>query len=180
MHVLHEVKIREEEYEFVKDMSKHIDGLLPSVQLARRERRLLWHGELVYHPSPKAEAQNRRNSYAKTTPSALSSSSNSRPGAHRTPTIIVSPCPDSPALDEKQWSKSMGKKAENSTSAQPVAVQVSVFTDVLLLTEAIGRRDSDGGERFKLLLDVGISKVLDLSLEEASGEFGYRLCISPI
>jgi hypothetical protein len=45
--VMSEVKTREDEYDLVKDISAHIHGL-PSVQLARRERRLLVHGLLQH------------------------------------------------------------------------------------------------------------------------------------
>lgn len=171
-HVLHEVKVREEEYDFVKNMSSRVEGLLPSVQLARRERRLLWHGELVYHPtSSKADAHGRRNSHARSAPTVLSSGSSNRSGQHRAPTIVVSPCPDSPALDEsKQWSNSTGKRAEKGSSVQPFIVRVSIFTDILLLAEMVSRADADGGEKFGLLLDVGISKILDMSLQEGPGK----------
>lgn len=47
VHVLFKVKAREEEYEFAKDIASRIEDLLPSVQLAKRERRLLWHGGVV-------------------------------------------------------------------------------------------------------------------------------------
>jgi hypothetical protein len=43
---MNEVKTREDEYNLVKNISAHIQGLSPSVQLARRERRLLAHGLL--------------------------------------------------------------------------------------------------------------------------------------
>ncbi|KAL6297999.1 hypothetical protein BKA93DRAFT_754489 [Sparassis latifolia] len=42
----YEVRIREEEYEFVKDMASRLEGLGSPAALARRERRLLHHGEL--------------------------------------------------------------------------------------------------------------------------------------
>lgn len=44
---MEEVKAREEEYDFVKDLSSRIDGLPVSQALARRSRRLLWFGMLV-------------------------------------------------------------------------------------------------------------------------------------
>lgn len=46
IHVLHEVKVREDEYDLIKSISVRIQGLPPSVQLATRERRLLHHGLL--------------------------------------------------------------------------------------------------------------------------------------
>jgi hypothetical protein len=46
IHVLNEVKAREDEYDFIKSFSTRIHGLPSSVQLATRERRLLFHGLL--------------------------------------------------------------------------------------------------------------------------------------
>ena len=45
--VMREVRIREEEYDLVKDIMDRIEGLPPSVQLASRERRLLARGRLL-------------------------------------------------------------------------------------------------------------------------------------
>ncbi|THH18555.1 hypothetical protein EW146_g2465 [Bondarzewia mesenterica] len=47
IHIMREVKIREEEYDLVKDIMSRIHGLPPSVQLARRERRFLARGRLL-------------------------------------------------------------------------------------------------------------------------------------
>ena len=44
--VMREVKLREEEYVFVKDLLARIRGLPSSIQLVRRERRLVAHGVL--------------------------------------------------------------------------------------------------------------------------------------
>ncbi|KAI5121536.1 hypothetical protein M0805_002596 [Coniferiporia weirii] len=44
--VMREVKLREEEYMFVKDLISRVRGLPNNVQLARRERRLVAHGAL--------------------------------------------------------------------------------------------------------------------------------------
>ena len=46
IHVLNEVKVREDEYELIKSIAVRIQGLPPSVQLATRERRLLCRGLL--------------------------------------------------------------------------------------------------------------------------------------
>ena len=53
LRVMEEVKAREEEYDFVKDLASRIDGLSSAVPLARRARRLLWYGALLY-PEPSA------------------------------------------------------------------------------------------------------------------------------
>jgi hypothetical protein len=58
IHVLNEVKVREDEYDLIKSISVRIQGLPPSVQLATRERRLLFRGllhlvnmdEVVHNP----------------------------------------------------------------------------------------------------------------------------------
>ncbi|KAJ7117886.1 hypothetical protein C8R43DRAFT_1112682 [Mycena crocata] len=46
--VMTEVKNREDEYDLVKSISKRIKGLPSSVPLARRGRRLLFHGQLLW------------------------------------------------------------------------------------------------------------------------------------
>ena len=46
VNVMWEVKLREEEYAFVKDVTRRVHGLPDAAQLARRERRLLAHGPL--------------------------------------------------------------------------------------------------------------------------------------
>ncbi|KAI0764172.1 hypothetical protein BD413DRAFT_680504 [Trametes elegans] len=54
--VMEEVKAREEEYDFVKELSSRIDGLPSTPALARRARRLLWFGILIRMPfSPREE-----------------------------------------------------------------------------------------------------------------------------
>ncbi|KAI0710994.1 hypothetical protein C8Q76DRAFT_76750 [Earliella scabrosa] len=45
--VMEEVKAREDEYDFVKDLASRIDGLCDAAPLARRARRLLWYGTLL-------------------------------------------------------------------------------------------------------------------------------------
>ncbi|KAJ6558143.1 hypothetical protein B0H19DRAFT_129835 [Mycena capillaripes] len=45
--VMTEVKVREDEYDLVKSMSRCIKGLPPSVSLAKRGRRLLFQGQLL-------------------------------------------------------------------------------------------------------------------------------------
>ena len=47
VYVLYVVKAREEEYGLIKDIASSMDGLPLSAQLAKRERRLLWHGQIV-------------------------------------------------------------------------------------------------------------------------------------
>ncbi|KAI0070433.1 hypothetical protein K474DRAFT_1680153 [Panus rudis PR-1116 ss-1] len=51
MHVLLEVKAREDEYEHVKEIWSRVDGIPAGMQLARRERRLLWDGVMNLSPT---------------------------------------------------------------------------------------------------------------------------------
>ena len=44
LRVIEEVKAREEEYDYIKDLTSQIDGLSDDIPLARRARRLLWCG----------------------------------------------------------------------------------------------------------------------------------------
>lgn len=150
VYVLREVKAREEEYEFVKDISGKICDLQSSVQLARRERRLLWHGDLLW-PSGQSSEPNGRHA-------VLSPGSNSRSGSM--PAIVLSPCPDSPALSKS----SRRRSPRPHDGATPV--HVLAFTDVVLF--AVSASD---GRSWQLLQDVGISKILIFSSEVASGTF---------
>ncbi|KIP05064.1 hypothetical protein PHLGIDRAFT_120165 [Phlebiopsis gigantea 11061_1 CR5-6] len=158
VHVMHEVKIREEEYDFVKDMAKSIDGLLPSVQLARRERRLLWYGDMNYLPQTGAPSS-KRDSHEHQS-SILSPSLTGRSGSHRTPAIVLSPCPTSPALDDNS------RRSSKSTDKSPVAMlSVAVFTDIVLLAE-VTYKNSRVSRR--LFTGAGLSKVLFVSVEQLS------------
>lgn len=50
-----EVKAREDEYDFVKELASRIDGLSETAPLARRARRLLWYGTLLQTGMPPRE-----------------------------------------------------------------------------------------------------------------------------
>ncbi|KAI0755830.1 Dbl homology domain-containing protein [Fomes fomentarius] len=53
--VMDEVKAREDEYDFVKELASRIDGLSETAPLARRARRLLWYGTLLQTGMPPRE-----------------------------------------------------------------------------------------------------------------------------
>lgn len=55
-----EVKIREDEYELIKDIATRLQGLPPTAQLARRERRLLVQGTLNLMESKVAPREHSR------------------------------------------------------------------------------------------------------------------------
>jgi hypothetical protein len=177
VHVMHEVKLREEEYEFVKGFSAHIKGILPSVQLARRERRLLWHGELACTRFESASTTNRQGSRSNGF-NGINLGSSTTCGSHRTPTIVLSPCCDSLADGNGKQSGSKGK----AKATQSSVLQVSIFTDLLLLTERMpNAAGSSQTQLYELASEVGISKVTDVVLQGTSGAFlsalihSYRL-----
>lgn len=187
-HVLHEVKEREEEYQFVKDLATRIGDLLPSVQLAKRERRLLWHGEVAcifreppdqVAPSNIAPSQtrnqstdDRRHASGQGRSGSLNASlpSSSRRGntgylpsgtPTPTPAIVLSPCPDVSDPDARYGrytSKTKSKKNRLTT------VHCFAFTDVLILAEPLpGSAEHD--QRWKLFADIGMSRVLGVTGE---------------
>lgn len=164
IHIMHEVKVREEEYEFVKELSHQIEGLLPSVQLARRERRLLWHGDMTYTRGHNTSLPKGYQS------SVLSPPSSNRTGSQRTPAIVLSPCPESPAINGRK-SRSSTKTNEKPANIRPSAVQVSVFTDILLLAEHTVKSSSAADSySYRLVHDVGIAKILGVNPKYGSGE----------
>lgn len=61
LRVLREVRLREQEYEFVKDIASNIESLPSAHLLAQRERRLLWHGaaSIDVHSFPKVNASSK-------------------------------------------------------------------------------------------------------------------------
>ena len=182
-HVLHEVKEREEEYQFIKDIASRISDLLPSVQLAKRERRLLWHGEItcVFREDPtqatppsgplQSRDDRRRESadQARAGSSRWQRSQYSSPNPS-TPTIVLSPCPD--VYDSKKQHNRRERRASNtkSRSNHQIAVHCFAFTDVLILAEPLS--GSAGPERWKLYPDAGISRVLGVTGKQLYVSYG--------
>lgn len=150
LRVLHEVKVREDEYTFVKDIESRIDGLSPSTQLARRERRLLWHGELLWHVDDHGSKRNPSNVPKQ---KAILSPSNGV-GRLGTPAIVLSPCPD-----DSSYKDDASNKGVNS-------VHIFIFSDVIILGKATGKRRSNF--RWRLLPEVGMARVLGVKTERGA------------
>ena len=151
LHVLWEVKFREEEYEYVKSTAGRIEGLFSSVQLASRERRLLWHGDLMFQRTkPRAALP--------PTPAVLSPPSNphdGRNGMYSTPAIVLSPCPED------------GRPAEDLPNSRPLDVRVFVFTDLIVIGRILSKVRSSGAQ-WKLVADVGTSRILSMACSEST------------
>lgn len=155
-HVLWEVKSREEEYEYVKDVAARLEGLLPSVQLASRERRLLWHGDLTLHLDDRRTDNKIPSDALK--PTALHA------GPYGTPAIILSPCPDD---NDRQSRRQRNSRTEDASNARPITVHVLVLTDVLVIGKPAGKARSSG-TKWTLLPDIGMSRVVGVASGEES------------
>ncbi|KAI0683462.1 hypothetical protein BC835DRAFT_1395010 [Cytidiella melzeri] len=164
LHVLWEVKVREEEYDYVKDISCRIEGLLPSVQLATRERRLLWHGDLIFHPPDKRQPSTSAMPISAVL-SPPSGSSGWRNGTYSTPAIVLSPCPDDGRLTA----------SEDASSLKPLNVRVFVFTDVVVIGRILSKQRLSGAQ-WKIVPDVGTARVIGVtSLNTESARLSLQL-----
>jgi hypothetical protein len=151
--VLWEVKVREQEYDYVKSISSRIEGLLPSVQLATRERRLLWHEDVTYYPPGRCNI-----TYpAPAVLSPPSASSSSRPGTCSTPAIVLSPCPDD----------GRATNSEMTSGSKPLDARVFVFTDVVIIARKLSKKRSSGAQ-WKLVSDTGIARIVGMVPPDAT------------
>lgn len=161
VHVLWEVKVRENQYDFIKDVSARIEGLLPTVQLATRERRLLWHGDLIWHSESSAAAQNKRKPSSRPTAIFSPEFTHGRnlAGSHRTPTIVLSPCPDD---IEQTMKRQRSSTADDTAGPRNFPVHVFVFTDVVVIAKTLPKTRSNGIQ-WSLLPEAGTARLLGVS-----------------
>lgn len=199
--VMEEVRIREEEYDFVKDVATRILGSDVAAQLATRERRLLHQGTLHYQSLPK--------------PSATAEP------AYVTPTVQINGAPMHDSSDEKQDRAERGRRlasaihdwhvrrarpgsisssasssfslwshdslTSNATPNTPLSdthiplpdtlatapLQVFVFTDVILLVVPT-QGNRTGCTEWRMLDGVGLSRVLDVRIDQDDrGEYHH-------
>ena len=196
---MEEVRTREEEYDFVKDVAMHVLSPEGAAQLASRERRLLYQGTL-HHVSPI------------TTRSKLESGARSTSAM---PTVQINGLPVHDSADEKQGRAERGRRlasaihdwhvrrarpgsvsssvssslslwshdslASNMTpntpmsdvhtsmpdSSAPETIQAFVFTDVVLFIVPTHPEKGHRSE-WRLLDDVGLSRILDIRTNQAN------------
>lgn len=124
---MNEVKDREDEYEYVKDIASRLEGL--AAPLAKRERRLLHEGPLFL------------------------ASSDSRIG-----------------ILESRGRPASGRRDQPAPGpiVRPVALQVFVFTDMVVLATLIstgGARDrrSISQEKWCIVAETGLSRIVGLT-----------------
>lgn len=161
---MHEVKRREEEHEFLKNIEKRVRGLEETGwKLARRERRLIAQGLLkLVEFDPEAELSNtvRRPS----TPGAskewdvASTSSSDWMGSESSAFASATHFTAHPSPRRRAQSLShLRDKHGQGHGKEDTSVYAFVFTDVVLLTIPSG---GSSPEELELLHGIGVSKVL--------------------
>ena len=176
MRVLLEVKVREEEYDMVKDIATRIEDLLPSVRLAKRERRLLWDGEVTLMPllpgkhtlrdEPSAQYPDTRN--------RLSNGYGHLLDARRAiPSVVLSPYHDASREDGRYRRHDAKAAAEQ----EETTLHSFVFTDILVLAIPIAEPRAETA-RWRLLPRFGISRIIGVTGQSPSfaiSHFGAQL-----
>ncbi|KAJ7074635.1 hypothetical protein C8F01DRAFT_1101271 [Mycena amicta] len=172
--IMTEVKVREDDYDVVKNISERIRGL-PCI--AKRGLRLLHQGQLLrlgpaddrYHENaPKraekaADPLRQRRDRSGSLASSTASSSSDAPDAPLSPrffdrrsSIPKLKAPESPMLHER-------RVVDTHSSSQPV--QVFVFTDLIVFASASRRksRHASAAEEWTLLENRGVVKLLGVT-----------------
>ncbi|KIK64254.1 hypothetical protein GYMLUDRAFT_95107 [Collybiopsis luxurians FD-317 M1] len=161
------VKEIEEEYELIKNILERLDGLPSATNLARRERRLLCHGQLI-----RMDSRNLRKS---------KSNDRQSPDSQNRISRLVEAINEWDTRRSRSGSvKSNGsastgvsfRSVETSSPPPPLPLSVLVFSDlVVLATTKFSPREnpqeSQGSERWTLCEDIGVARVL--GVEESSG-----------
>jgi hypothetical protein len=166
------VKTREEEYEFIKNISGRIDGIPSSTNLVRRERRLLCYGQLLHvdlrHRPP--------------------TNNSDRDSKSLNPLNRLNRLVDTVNEWDSRRSRSDSVKSNNSastgvsfrsvaTSSPPPPPQLLalVFSDLAVFatprfplrgSTSLGGQEQQGSERWTLCEDIGISRVLEVERED--------------
>ncbi|KAJ3746083.1 hypothetical protein DFH05DRAFT_1483662 [Lentinula detonsa] len=172
---LQTVKAREEEYEFIKSISERIDGLPTSTNLARRDRRLLCHGQLLCLNLNQDFTNDSRRT------SSLSKTKKDSDRANR----LVDAINDWDIRRSRSGSVKSNNSAstgisfrsvETSSPPPPPQLSVLVFSDlVVLATARIPLRDNSnhqeqqGLERWTICDDLGVARILGVEEMDSNG-----------
>lgn len=183
--VLREVKEREAQYDFMKNLTSRIKGLHPTVQLARRERRLLHQG-LIYRIDTSSQSSQ----------SLVNESSSAYMRQHEAPAAEPEHSSRTPS-GNRDWDARRVRSASihsaglsnnphdtvaHTTSAistrelnlRPqtqertiTAMNAFVFTDLVVLVKLVRRKEGrppyeEGKEKWRLVEDVGLSRILNI------------------
>ena len=169
VHVLLEVKAREEEYDLVKDIAARIDGLLPSVQLAKRERRLLWDGEVTLVPQPRTTKRS-------ATPHSTGYG-HLLDGRDTIPSVALSPYHDSHEPRGGGGVREDGRyrrhDARGAAGPEEATLHSFIFTDILVLAIPLTEPQTETEERWRLFPRLGISRIIGVT--GAFDAFRYAL-----
>ncbi|KAI0660284.1 hypothetical protein C8Q70DRAFT_85619 [Cubamyces menziesii] len=120
--VMEEVKRREDEYDFVKELSSRIDGLPTAPPLARRARRLLWYGSLECS----VPETSRRSDCAAQTPSATPRTGNGNLGRVVNPQQSEGRTPSRLATAIRDW-KTRRSRAGSFSSSLSSTLSVQTY-----------------------------------------------------
>lgn len=182
--VMSEVKLREDEYDLVKEIASSILGLPLPTQLAKRERRLLTQGSLYLmstHDQPPlvtgpSHIPSGRNSKLVAAINAWGSTATSFHSYDTTSSVsgygAYQPLTTRPEdhLSKLKWEA--GSDSDSRPLPHHMAVYAFIFTDIMVLVTPIsGQPASDGCPKWRLLEKIGVSRVLNVTAhdEECSG-----------
>ncbi|CCL98499.1 uncharacterized protein FIBRA_00497 [Fibroporia radiculosa] len=205
--VMQEVCVREEEYDFVRDVASHISGLPSSASIAKRERRLLHHGLLqllrprrlapegAVQPTVRVNGKPLQDEW--TLKDASQRASRLASAIHkwhvrRARTDSISSISSSSLSFQSCDSVSSSSMASTVAACcrQRLDVDVTplhafVFSDVIVLvTAASVKQDSSGAEYqdgWHLLQDIGLSRILCVTAgNSASADGAITLDLLPV
>ncbi|KAF9072476.1 hypothetical protein BDP27DRAFT_1400887 [Rhodocollybia butyracea] len=167
------VKTREEEYEFIKNISGRIDGIPSSTNLVRRERRLLCYGQLLHGDLRQCPPTD----------------NSDRDSKSLNPLNRLNRLVDAVNEWDSRRSRSDSVKSNNSastgvsfrsvaTSSPPPPPQLLalVFSDLVVFatprfplreSTSLGGQEQQGSERWTVCEDIGISRVLEVKREDS-------------
>lgn len=166
--VMSEVKSQEDEYDLIKDLCTQIHGLHMSSRFARRDRRLLIEGPLLQqHIVPKIKSSSTYSSihddWISCARDLVSSSRNSRLATTLTNWDQLNSQLDDGNINDSISDDLGGIQNRAVEKSSPThAIQVFVFSDIILFTRATKKRTSDF-VRWQLEPKIGVSRILSVT-----------------
>lgn len=158
--VMQEVKVREEEYDKIKDLASTIEGLASPSSLARRERRLVVRGSCRLLVS-RYQARSQRNFNGNPQSLVLVDTINNRDSAKRSEkrrSLVLATSPDAyPNTFTGSPVKTTSGGSASSYDLSFSPVEVLVFSDVVVVITPTGKN------RWKLVEKFGIARILSVA-----------------
>ena len=179
LRVVQEVKVREEEYNLIKDLALAIEGLSSPSSLARRERRLLIRGScrlLASRPRARSQRNSNGNRHSLVLLDAINNRDSVKRSEKRRSFLPASP-PDVKPHAFAGTSSPNKTISGDSGSGYDLAfspVEVFVFSDVVVVVTSAGKNP------WKLVEKFGTARILHVAETTVAiqGDTGFRLCYS--